>query len=106
MYSNDQGNPAAATPVYVVSGTSSVNLAANTGTLIKTGPGLLGTVIINVAGTGTTLTLRDGTDNTGTIIATIDTTTRTSLQYGIPFSVGLYAVPAGSSPADITIGYR
>lgn len=105
MYPNDQGNPAAAIPVYVVSGTSSSHLDGNAGTLIKAGPGLLGSVAINTAGTATTLTLRDGTDNTGSIIAVIDTGAQGSLQYGIPFTIGLYAVTAGSSPADITIGY-
>lgn len=84
------------------------NITTKTGTLLKTGQGLLHTVTINTKGAAAnTLSIYDGVDNTGTLLATIDTTVAFgSLIYDIGFLVGLYIVSATGTQADITVSWR
>lgn len=84
------------------------NITANGTTTPKTGPGMLHAVMINTKGaTGNTLTLYDGTDVNGTKLATIDTTVQVGpLPYDIGFQVGLTAVLANGTAADVTLAFR
>lgn len=83
------------------------NLAANASTIVKTGSSVLHTVTINKKGaTGNTLTLYDGVDNTGVLLATIDTTANVGyLEYDIACKVGIFAVVATGTAADLTLSF-
>jgi hypothetical protein len=95
------------------------NLTGNGTTTIKSGPGILSSIIINNANTGGTITVYDNTSASGTVIA--------NLQIGTPvggllsttglvnpimlsnlntmFSNGLTVVTSGSNNNNITIYY-
>jgi hypothetical protein len=103
---SDQGNPSAAIPVYIVGGTSSKNITTNTGTLVKTGPGSLASITVGTAGTTTTATVYDGTNNTGTLLGTLTTTAQGQIPCGWPFTIGLYLVTAGGTAANLTVTYN
>lgn len=83
------------------------HLASNASTLVKTGGGFLHTIVINKIGaTGNTLTVYDGTDNTGAVIAVFDTTsTVRPSPYDCVFKTGLYVTLASGTAADVTITY-
>lgn len=83
------------------------HIAANGNTPVKGGPGVLHSVSINTKGaTGNTLMVYDGTDNTGKVLAVIDTTAQVqTLLYDIAVTVGIYAVMASGTAADATISY-
>lgn len=82
------------------------NITSNTTTLVKSGAGVLRSIIINTAGSSSNVaTLYDNTAGSGTKIATIDTTARGVLTYDIAFSTGLTIVTATGSAADITVSY-
>lgn len=80
--------------------------ANNAGDIVKTGAGLLGGLIVNKAGTTSTAALYDGTDNTGTLLGTVDTSALRQVNFGIKLLVGLFVVLAGGAAADVTITYR
>ncbi|MHB2015308.1 MAG: hypothetical protein ACYCW6_00010 [Candidatus Xenobia bacterium] len=79
--------------------------ALTAGKVLKTARCRLERVVINTKGaSANVLTLYDGVDATGTVIAVIDTTAAVgALLYGINTDVGLYAVLATGTPADLTI---
>lgn len=84
------------------------NLAANAATQVKTGTGKLHTITVNKAGaSANTVTLYDGTDSGGTLIATIDGTAASgrTLIFDCRFVIGLHVVIATGTAADITINY-
>ena len=70
--------------------------------LIKTGKGYISTFSINTAATGS-LTIYDGINATGTVIAVIDTSKNTANSAFSPWPIqtGLFVVLVGN--ADITI---
>lgn len=83
--------------------------AAETGTLLVTGSGYLGGVVVNKGGAAFTILVYDGLDAaTGTLIATIipGATGVGSLRYDCRFNVGLYLVSSGASHGDYTITYE
>lgn len=82
------------------------NLATSATTTIKTGPGYLHSITVNTAGTTSTATVYDNTTNSGTKIATIDTTAKGTLTYDLAFSTGLTIVTAGGAAGDLTVTYR
>lgn len=89
-------------------GANFLNVTANTAaTTIKTGAGTLVAVMINTKGaSGNVLTMYDNTTNSGTKIATIDTTASlTFLPYNAGFSTGLTIVLATGTAADLTFTY-
>ena len=86
-----------------------VNLTANGTTTILAEPGKLGKVVINKVGaTANTLTLYDNTAASGTVIATIDTTIAAAptREYHCRCAVGLTAVLAAGTSADVTITFQ
>lgn len=60
--------------------TSASNIASNTTTLIKTGAGFLQCIAFNKKGaSANVMTVYDGVDATGVVLATIDTTDKVGL---------------------------
>lgn len=83
------------------------NISTNATTTVKSGAGILHSLVINTRGATTTATVYDNTAGSGTKIGTIDTTlSTTSFTYDLKFSTGLTIVTAGTTPADITVTYR
>ena len=83
-------------------------LAANAATQVKTGTGKLHSVVINTAGASSNvITLYDGTDTNGTVIAVIDGTAAAGniLLYDVQFITGLHVVIGTGTAAKITISY-
>jgi hypothetical protein len=85
------------------------NLAANANTSVKSTPGFLHALVINKIGASSnTITVYDGTDATGTVIATIDSTIAGAPTriFDVSFTTGLYVAIATGTAPDITISYR
>ena len=85
----------------------SANVNTNTTTTVKSGAGYLHSLSINKKGSGAnTATLYDNTSGSGTVLATIDTTSQIqTLLYDIQFSTGLTVVTATGTAADLTLSY-
>jgi hypothetical protein len=81
------------------------HINTNTTTVCKRGMGMFLFVTINaLGGTGSTATVYDGVDATGTLLAVIDTSLAMgTLGYEVLVTVGLTVVTAGGTPADLTI---
>jgi hypothetical protein len=102
-------NPANAQPVWIAPNPTPgllVHLTSAGSTLVKTGPGWITGVSVNTLATGgtATLTLYDGTDATGSVIAVIDLTKGNPSPQSAapwPFQNGLFLVMTAA--ADITI---
>lgn len=85
------------------------NLAANATTLLKTGQGLLHSIVINNAGASSNVCqVYDGLDAGGTLIATIDTVELNGrvLLYDVHFRTGLTIVMGTGTAADLTVAYQ
>jgi hypothetical protein len=76
---------------------------ANTGQVLKYGPGSLHRVVCN-KNTGTTITLYDALSATNPI-GIIDPTSRDAIDYHLDFYTGLYLVTVGAG-TDCTIVYE
>lgn len=99
-YSNNQGNPAGAIPVYLgAANYTHINAAGSTQAL--SGAGVLMGVTINTGASGATVALYDGTSTAGKEIAVISAEAPGGLSYGVPVAAGLFVVVTGSP--DITI---
>lgn len=100
------GNTANTTPWLANPKFSMVNLAANATTTIKSGAGVLHSIVINTKGIGNTCTVYDNTAGSGTKLATMDTTlSTTAFTYDGVFTTGLTVVIAGGTAADMTFSY-
>lgn len=85
------------------------NLAANAATTVKSGPAFLHTLTINKAGASSnTVTVYDGTDTNGVLIATIDGTAAAgnTLLFDICCVTGIHVVIATGTAADITLSFE
>lgn len=83
------------------------NLTANGTTLAKTGAGTLKRIVVNTAGTTSTITVYDSVTGSGTKIGTASSLlAQASIDYDVDFTNGLTVVAAGLTPADITVVYR
>lgn len=84
------------------------NIAAQTtGTLLRTGPGLLHTVVFNKPVATSVLTIYDGVSTSGTKIATITipaSPNTPTMIYDVAFSTGLFVVVA-TADMDLTISW-
>jgi hypothetical protein len=87
------------------SGSSSKNMSDDTATQIKTGAGILSRVVVSKASSAKTMTLYDGTANTDPVLAVVDLSAVNSLQFGLPFSDGLYAEFTADADANVTVIY-
>ncbi len=83
------------------------HISANGTYLIKAGLGTIGTVTVNSRGTGgNTLTLYDGTDATGTVLAVIDTTAaQGSYLFDLLIGTGIFVELVGGVAADVTVAW-
>ena len=78
-------------------------------TLVKTGAGYLGSININTMAASAVITVYDGIDNTGTVIAIITNPSTLLIEgpanafYGVGFQTGLTIVTTGTQ--DITVSY-
>lgn len=106
-FPNSQSNPKGAVPVYLCAnpygGQIIQNLTANGGVLVKTGPGTLDSVVVGIAGSGSSLTIYDGTSASGTLLGTVSTVVQNALALGWSFQTGLFVNAAGGSAANVTI---
>jgi hypothetical protein len=79
------------------------------GSLIKTGPGILIRVIHGISILGTnSATLYDGIDNTGAVIHSFNTTLSAApanIEYGVSFTRGLFIVTVGIGTPDLCVVY-
>ena len=84
------------------------HIATATTTLVKTGAGLLHSVSVNSKGTvASTVSLYDGIDAGGTLLAVIDSLNLSgSFLFDVAFIVGLCVVTTGTVAPDITVSYR
>lgn len=81
------------------------NITTDTTTTIKSGPGILHSIVINTAASTGTATVYDNTAGSGTKIATLGTGTAGTFVYDICFNTGLTIVTA-TAAADITVTYK
>ena|SRR5262252_9311311 len=99
--------PGNANPVWLTPdprGAVVTHIAANGSTLIKAGGGWISTISINTAAVGT-MTIYDGTDATGMVMAVIDvskSTVNVAVVTPWPFKVGCFVVVSATG-SDITI---
>lgn len=81
-------------------------VANNSGSLIFTGIGVADSIIVGTPGVTSTITLYDGLTTAGTNLGVFATTAEVSLALLIRIQVGLFAVLAGGTPANVTVTYR
>jgi hypothetical protein len=82
---------------------SYTHITTNTTTSIKTGAGILNSVVINNPGATWTVTINDGGNTIGVISPTSSMNT---LIYETSFNSGLSIVTAGTTPGDITVTWQ
>ena len=83
------------------------NVTSNATTVVKSGQGVLGRIVINKAGASSNIaTVYDNTAGSGTKIATIDTTTTRPIDYEVIFQTGLTIVTSAGTAADLTIVWQ
>jgi len=84
------------------------NISTSTTTTVKSGAGVLHTIVVNTDGTVASLvTVYDNTAASGTKIATINSLSSTQTYlYDVAFTTGLTIVTTGTAPSDITVTYR
>ena len=97
--------PAGGLPTKPQGATAYNDAVGTAGHQIKTGAGTLASVTVNTPGTSSTAVLYDGTNTSGTKLATIDTSASKTLTYNLAFTTGLFIVSSTVTPADITVGY-
>lgn len=72
--------------------------------VVASGPGgVLHTVCVNTGSSGATLTLHDGTDSSGAVIAVISAAAPLCLTYDAGLVTGLYAAVSGTLDATLTL---
>jgi len=84
----------------------STRITTNTTQTLKTGPGILSRLTVGIPGTATTITIYDNTTASGTIIAVVNTVQVASMYFDAEFTTGLTVVTAGTTPADLSVGYK
>lgn len=80
------------------------NITTNTTTTVKASAGVITGLVVNTAGTTSTVILKDN----ATVIGTFTTTAQGSLPFASPIAcaTSIVAVTAGAAAADITVLYR
>ena len=82
------------------------NLINNATSIIKSGAGILHTVVVNTLGTTPTIQLFDNTAASGTKIGLITPTVTGTYDYDVSFNTGLTIVTTGTAGSDITICWQ
>lgn len=84
---------------------SYANISTNTTTTVKSGAGILHSLVINTRSVAGQAVIYDNTAGSGTKIATIDTTlSTTAFLYDVKFATGLTIVTTGGG--DITVSFK
>jgi hypothetical protein len=86
-------------------GYSYKNITTATTTVVKSGAGVLHSIVINKPGTTDTLTIYDNTSGSGTKIGTITVSGSTPYVFDVAFGTGLTIVSGGTA-GDYTVSYR
>lgn len=87
-------------------GAAVANYTANGSNQASLGWGALVGVVVNVAGTTSTITLYDGTSASGTKLMELGTATAGVINLPpVRFITGLFAVTAGGAAADVSVLY-
>lgn len=99
-----------ATPVFLAPypGATSGNLTTETGTLLKTGPGVFLGITSNVAQADGTLEVIDGVNGAGRVIGTYSLASVGAVNVpggGLPFTTGLFVITMGTGTANSTVFY-
>lgn len=92
-----------------VAGYSRSHISTATTTTVKSGAGVLHSIVINTKGTvASTITVYDNTAGSGTVIAVIDSLTPIGALYlyDVLFTTGLTLVTTGTVAPDVTVAYR
>jgi len=94
-----------------VAGYNYTHISSDTTTLIKTGPGILHSIIINTHGASATIEFDDALTHTSPVIgiitlpSTITSAIPISLEYDVQFSTGL-SITTGVAAVDITVVWK
>jgi len=90
----------------VPAGSSSAEYTTNVSSQAKLGWGALTGIVVNAAGTGSTITLYDGTSASDKKLMVLATATLGVVNMPpVRFVTGLFVVTAGSAAADVTVLY-
>lgn len=82
----------------------SASITTNTGTLIKTGGGVLTGLSVLTAGSAWTGAIYDGTSTSGTLIANVALNTVGPISFApVRFVTGLFIETAGTTPGSVTV---
>lgn len=79
--------------------------STGTGIVAQPGGAELGTVNINTGAASAVLTLYNGTSGSGTVVAVVDASTKSSHAFVVLCENGIYYDLAGGN-ADVTIGFQ
>lgn len=95
-------------PSQVYSSNSYARITTNTTTTVKSGAGTLASITIGTSGaSANTITIYDSLAGSGTVISLVNgTMSPGTLAYNVAFGTGLTIVTATGTCADITVGYR
>ncbi len=78
--------------------------AAQAGAQVATGPGVFKSLSVNTVGSGSTITLYDGTSTSGKKLGTWSGAALLNNLYNLAFVTGLFIVTTATAP-DVTVGY-
>lgn len=94
-----------------LAGYNYTHITSDTTTLVKTGPGILHSIIINTYGASATIEFDDALTHTSPVIgsitlpSTITSAIPISLEYDVQFSTGL-SITTGTATLDITVVWK
>ena len=104
VYNEQMGIPGTGIEATPYSGVQTSAITTATTTQVKTGAGVLGTLINGLAGASGTVTIYDNTSATGKVLLSLTSMTQGQvIPLGIPFSIGLCIVTVGSQ--DTIVAY-
>ena len=82
------------------------NITTNDNTTVKSGAGILHTLVIGTIGTTSSVIVYDSTTAAGTIIGTFSTVLQNTLVLDVNFTTGLTVAPSGGAAANLTFSYK
>jgi hypothetical protein len=96
------------TPLAQQAGSNYKNIATATSTLVKSGAGLITSVMVGTAQAGATMTVYDGLDNTGTVMGKVelDIMGAWTPPRPIAFTKGLFVVTTSLTTGSVTFLYN
>lgn len=79
------------------------HMNTNTSALLQKGTTLLNKVVVNNTGSAWVITIYDGVDNTGTVVAALSASNGGNYDFECTLTKGLYVVTSGTTAGDCTI---